>query len=232
MRLAIIGDGRMGRAVASIAEERGHTVTSMLGLDENRDGAGITRAKLGDPDVAVEFTEPDAAVANLMACAREAVAVVCGTTGWYASLPIVVDEVQRHGGALLWAPNFSLGVAVLTAAAEIAARALRGAEGFDAYLVESHHVAKKDRPSGTGAAIAEATRRALGREVPITSIRAGSIPGTHELVFDAAFEQIRFTHEARDRRVFADGAVQAASWLKGRSGVFTMKDVLQMTDDR
>jgi 4-hydroxy-tetrahydrodipicolinate reductase len=226
MRLAIIGDGKMGRAVADLAEERGHTVTTMLGLDQNRDGAGITRATLGDPDVAVEFTEPLAAVSNLMACAREAIAVVCGTTGWYSSLPVVIDEVERRGGALLWAPNFSLGIAILTAAAELAAKALRGAEGFDAYLVESHHAAKKDRPSGTAAAIADVAGRALGRDVPITSIRAGQIPGTHELVFDAAFEQLRFTHEARDRRVFADGAVRAAGWLKGKTGVFTMKDVL------
>jgi 4-hydroxy-tetrahydrodipicolinate reductase len=228
MRLAIIGDGKMGRAVAALAEERGHTVTAMLGIDENRDGGGISRARLGEPHVAVEFTEPASAVANLVACARERVAVVCGTTGWYGSLPLVIDEVNRHGAGLLWSPNFSVGIAVLTAAAEVAARALAGSGQFDAYLVESHHAAKKDTPSGTAAAIAETTSRALGRALPVTSIRAGHIPGTHELVFDGAFEQLRLTHEARDRRVFAHGALVAAEWLLGRSGVFTMKDVVQL----
>jgi 4-hydroxy-tetrahydrodipicolinate reductase len=118
---------------------------------------------------------------------------------------------------------------VLTAAIEAASRALRGANGFDLHLIETHHAAKKDRPSGTAAALAQAAERQLGREVPITSVRTGQVPGTHELVIDAAFEQLRLVHEARDRRVFADGAISAAEWLHagGRTGVFTMSDMLQ-----
>lgn len=226
MRIAIIGDGKMGRAIAALAAERNVTVTAILGLSENREGVAISRTNLGAPDVAVEFTEPAAAAANAIACVRAGIPVVVGTTGWYDALERVAGEVTQHGGALLWAPNFSLGVAVLTAAAEAAAHALRDAEGYDVHLIETHHAAKKDRPSGTAGALARAAGEALGRDVPITSVRTGHVPGTHELIFDAAFEQIRLVHEARDRRVFADGALRAATWLRGRQGIFTMRDVI------
>lgn len=226
MKLAIIGDGKMGRAVAALAADRGITVTKIVGVEENRGGAGITRALLGEPDVAVEFTEPEAAASNAIACARAGIPVVVGTTGWYDALVTVTAEVERHRGALLWAPNFSFGVAVLTAAVEAVASALRGAEGFDVHLIETHHAAKKDQPSGTAGALARSAREGLGRDVPITSVRTGHVPGTHELIFDAPFEQLRLVHEARDRRVFADGALRAAAWLRGRQGIFTMRDVI------
>jgi 4-hydroxy-tetrahydrodipicolinate reductase len=132
---------------------------------------------------------------------------------------------------MFWAPNFSVGVAVLSAAIEAAAAALRGVAGFDVHLVETHHAAKKDKPSGTAASLAATANRALGRSVPITSVRTGFVPGTHELVIDAAFEQLRLVHEARDRRVFADGAISAAEWVLGRKGVFTMSDVLNKRED-
>jgi 4-hydroxy-tetrahydrodipicolinate reductase len=103
--------------------------------------------------------------------------------------------------------------------------------GFDVHLIETHHAAKKDRPSGTAASLADVASTNLKREVPITSIRTGHVPGTHEFVIDATFEQVRLVHEARDRRVFADGAVLAAEWLQGRKGVFTMSDLLQRTED-
>jgi 4-hydroxy-tetrahydrodipicolinate reductase len=143
----------------------------------------------------------------------------------------VIEEVERLDGAMFWAPNFSVGVAVLSAAIEAAAAALRGVAGFDVHLVETHHAAKKDKPSGTAASLAETANRALGRSVPITSVRTGFVPGTHELVIDAAFEQLRLVHEARDRRVFADGAISAAEWVLGRKGVFTMSDVLNKRED-
>jgi 4-hydroxy-tetrahydrodipicolinate reductase len=230
MRLAIIGDGKMGRAVAALAAERGDTVTCVLGMEGNAGGIGITGAGLGDPEVAVEFTEPGAAAGNVIACARAGIPVVVGTTGWYDDLERVSAEVKRHDGAMLWAPNFSIGVALLTAAAaEVAAR-LRHTAGFDVHLVETHHTAKKDRPSGTALSLAAVVRDRLGRDVPVTSIRTGHVPGIHELVFDAPFEQLRLTHEARDRRVFADGALRAAEWLRGRRGVFTLRDLMAPTE--
>ncbi len=231
MRIALIGDGKMARAIAPLAVERGHAITVTLGEAANAGGRGISREGLLDPDVAIEFTEPGAAVANVLACARAGIPVVVGTTGWYEQLPQVQAEVTQLGGAMFWAPNFSVGVAVITAAIDAATRALRGVAGFDLHLVETHHAAKKDKPSGTAASIAAVAAANLGRDIPITSVRTGQVPGTHELVIDAAFEQLRLVHEARDRRVFADGAISAAEWLQGRTGVFTMKDLLQRTEE-
>lgn len=231
MKLALIGDGKMARAIAPLAVERGHAISATLGERDNVNGMGISREKLGDPDIAIEFTEPAAAAANVLACARAGLPVVVGTTGWYDQLDSVTAEVRGLGGAMFWAPNFSVGVAVLAAAIEAATTALRGVPGFDLHLVETHHSAKKDRPSGTAASLARIAERGLGRDVPITSVRTGHVPGTHELVIDAPFEQLRLVHEARDRRVFADGAISAAEWLLGRTGVFTMSDMLQRTED-
>jgi 4-hydroxy-tetrahydrodipicolinate reductase len=220
--IALIGTGKMGRAVAELAPERGFNVTAQL-----RHGDAITRESLRGATVAIEFTSPASAVANARACLAAGCAVVVGTTGWYEQLPALRAEVERTGGALLAAPNFSLGVAIFS---ELVAEAARrfAAAGFDAHLVEIHHAAKKDAPSGTAKALAAAAEAASGRPVPVTSVRTGSVPGTHELVFDAPFEQVRLVHEARDRRVFAEGALVAARWLAGRGpGVYTMQDVLE-----
>jgi 4-hydroxy-tetrahydrodipicolinate reductase len=223
--IAVIGDGKMGRTVAQMVQERGWHLTAMLDAEHNKGGAGITRRALGDPDVAIEFTEPGSAVANIMACIHEGVPLVVGTTGWYSSLPLITEAVNEEGGSLLWAPNFSVGVAAFVELAREAARIV-SKSGFSAALVETHHSAKKDAPSGTALAIANAMQGEMGKELPVTSIRTGSVPGTHELIFDAPFEQIVMRHEARDRRVFADGALRASEWLRGKKGVFTMRDVL------
>jgi 4-hydroxy-tetrahydrodipicolinate reductase len=223
--LAVIGDGKMGRTVAQMVQERGWHLTAMLDAEHNQGGAGITRRALGDPDVAIEFTEPASAVPNIMACIHEGVPVVVGTTGWYSSLPLITEAVDEEGGSLLWAPNFSVGVAAFIELAKEAARIV-SRSGFSAALVETHHSAKKDAPSGTALSIVQAMEGQLEKEIPVTSIRTGSVPGTHELIFDAPFEQIVMRHEARDRRVFADGALRAADWLRGKKGVFTMRDVL------
>jgi 4-hydroxy-tetrahydrodipicolinate reductase len=223
--IAVIGDGKMGRTIAQMVQERGWHLTAMLDSGHNQGGAGITRRALGDPDVAIEFTEPGAAVSNIMACIHEGVPVVVGTTGWYQSLPLITEAVEEESGSLLWAPNFSVGVAAFVELAREAARIV-SKSGFSAALVETHHSAKKDAPSGTALSIARAMEADLGKELPVTSVRTGSVPGTHELIFDAPFEQIVMKHEARDRRVFADGALRAAEWLSGKKGVFTMRDVL------
>src|SRR2546423_5312552 len=226
--IAIIGDGKMGQAIRQLAVERGWRVTAVIGERESADGVGISRLSLGEPDVAVEFTQPGAAVANVMGCLREGVPVVVGTTGWYEALPEVTRLANETGTPLLWSPNFSLGVNVLIELARYAAKLMSTLEDFDAHIVETHHAKKKDAPSGTAIAIAKAASDALERPIPTTSVRTGFVPGTHELVFDAAFEQLSIKHEARDRRVFAEGALRAADWLIGKRGVFTMRDVLQL----
>lgn len=225
MRILLVGDGKMGRAIALLAQERGHDVVAMLGA-ANAGGEQIA-AHAKASDVAIEFTEPSSAFANVRACLSSGLPVVVGTTGWYASLSAVEEETHRHGGALFWAPNFSLGVALVIEAARRLGEDFARQAQFDVHLVETHHRAKKDAPSGTGAAIAAAAGAGLGRVVPTTSVRVGHVPGTHALVLDGPFEQVTLTHEARDRRVFADGALRAAEWLVGRRGVYTMRDLVR-----
>ena len=225
VRLALIGMGKMGEALAQLAPARGFRVVAEID-PANAAASTVSRATLADAQVAIEFTVPSAAPANIRACVAAGCPVVVGTTGWYEQLPSIRIEVEEQGGALLAAPNFSVGVAIFDRVVSEAARLFGVVDGFEAHLIETHHSAKKDAPSGTAGALARTVERALGRPIPITSVRVGSVPGTHEIVFDAPFEQVRLVHEARDRRVFAEGALLAARWLVGRTGVFTLQDVL------
>ena len=228
-RLAIIGMGKMGRIIDELAPARGWEVVARLDEAETKDG--ISREDLGGADVAVEFTTPAAAPRNIREVVECGCPIVVGTTGWQAELAAVSARVTERGGSMLAASNFSLGVNVFEQIVETAARLLGRTASFDAQIIETHHAAKKDAPSGTAAALGRTASAAWGRgrDIPITSVRTGSVPGTHEFLFDAPFEQIRLEHMARDRRVFAEGALVAAEWLIGRRGVFTMKDVLRYT---
>ena len=219
-RVALIGYGKMGRALRAMAVDRGWTVTGVV----ERDKGGLSA--LAGADVAIEFTAPRAAVANIRAALDAGTPIVVGTTGWYDELPEITAEVEARKGAMLWAPNFSLGALVLRHIVTEAARRLRDVPEMDTHLIETHHAAKRDAPSGTAIALAGAVEPALGRKVPITSVRVGHVPGTHEMIFDAPFEQISLAHTVRDRRVFAAGALLAAEWLINKRGVFTLDDVL------
>lgn len=223
-RIAIVGMGKMGHAIAELAPARGWEVVARL--DEVHTANGITKELLGGADVAVEFTTPKSAPANILAISSAGCPVVVGTTGWYDELPRISADVQSRGGALLSAANFSLGVNIFEQVVETAAKLLGRTPGFEAQLVETHHSAKKDAPSGTAHTLGKTASAAFGRAIPITSVRVGAVPGTHEFIFDAPFEQIHLEHIARDRRVFAEGALVAAAWLIGKRGVFTMRDVL------
>jgi len=206
-RLALIGMGRMGRVLAELAPERGWQVVARIDSSGNDRGRGITAESLAGADVAIEFTAPRATVANVKAAVVARCPIVVGTTGWNDALPALAAGVGEHDGAL-------------------ASRLLATAPGFDAHLVETHHAAKKDAPSGTALTLARAGSQSWHGDIPISSVRTGNVPGTHELIFDAPFETIHLTHTARDRRVFAEGALVAAGWLIGRHGVYTMRDVL------
>jgi len=221
--------GKMGRAIADLAPSHGFEVAARLDHAEMQ--SGLTKDMLGGADVAVEFTVPEATPANVRALVVAGCPVVVGTTGWYADLDDVQRDVNRSNGALLAATNFSLGVNIFEQVLARAAELFAAAPGFDAHMIETHHSAKKDAPSGTALTLAKAAAAAGGREIPITSVRVGSVPGIHEVIFDAQFEQVRLQHVARDRRVFADGALVAAAWLIGRRGVFTMKDVLDSSSN-
>lgn len=230
-RLALLGRGRLGRAIADLAAERGCVVVATFGADGDAAGRPPSRDALAGVDVAIDVSVPGAAPANVRACLAAGIPVVVGTTGWLGELPTLEAEVRAAEGAMLHAPNFSAGVVLFTDLVAEAGRRLRALPGAGIALVETHHAAKVDAPSGTALALQRAAEGALGAPVPVTSVRVGHVPGTHELVVDAPFEQVRLVHEARDRRAFADGALAAARWLdarwrEGRRGVFTMRHVL------
>ncbi len=212
----------MGRAVEELAAAGGWPVRATLTSAD----VPLSSGRLGGAAVAIDFTTASAVAATVRSCVAAQCAIVVGTTGWYDELPRLSAEVEAAGGAMLWAPNFAIGAAALTAAAMCAARVVREAGGFDSQIIESHHRGKRDAPSGTSQLLSKAVADAFGAPIPITSVRAGNIPGDHDVLFDAPFEQLRLTHTVRDRRVFADGALVAAAWLAGRRGVFTMADVL------
>ncbi|MDX2194619.1 MAG: dihydrodipicolinate reductase C-terminal domain-containing protein [Gemmatimonadales bacterium] len=226
MRVLVVGDGKMGQAVAEVARQRGHEVVAVLGPEQS--AAWSLELDAGSrADVAIEFTAPWAVVGNLEWLVAAGLPVVCGTTGWDGRLAEVTAMVEHRRGALLHAANFSIGVQLFLRAATQLAAAFRGRTGFGAAIVEEHHAAKRDAPSGTALALQRAVHAAdPDREVPISSVRVGAVPGTHALILDALRERIELVHTARDRAVFAEGAVQAAEWLAGRRGVFTMHDLL------
>ena len=227
-RLAVIGLGKMGRTIEQLAPERGFDVVSRID-PHGGDASTVTRDSLKGAQVAVEFSTPRSAVDNIKAAIAAGCPIVVGTTGWYEQRSDIERLVADARAAVLVAPNFSVGVAAFAEIVKADARALKSAPGFDAHLTETHHTAKKDAPSGTAASLEKQAAAEWGKDIPITSIRVGSVPGTHEFVFDAPFEQIRIEHVARDRRVFADGALLAAKWLvsQPRHGVFSMQDVLR-----
>jgi 4-hydroxy-tetrahydrodipicolinate reductase len=226
MQIAIVGNGKMGRAVAALSEERGHVVR-VIGREENAGGAALTRGRLDGVDVAIEFTRPDAVVGNLEHLIEAGVPTVTGTTGWTAELPRIERLVRSRGGALLYAANFSIGVHLFLRAARELAALFAGHAEFDAFILEEHHAAKRDAPSGTAALLRTTARETdASRDFPVTSVRAGFIPGTHELTYDGPHETVSLSHVARSRAGFASGALAAAEWLPGRPGVHGFEAML------
>jgi 4-hydroxy-tetrahydrodipicolinate reductase len=227
MRVAIVGYGRMGRAVEAAAKERGHTIHGVVDLAENPGGAGLTREWLAGADVAVEFTTPEAAPGNVTRLIEAGIPTVTGTTGWTAELPRVAALVRQRRGALLHATNFSIGVQLFLRTARDMARRFAGRPGFDAFILEEHHARKLDAPSGTALTLRQMLTAAdPARPFPITSVRAGAIPGIHSLTYDGPYETVTLAHTARSREIFAAGALAAAEWLPGRTGVFTFEEML------
>jgi 4-hydroxy-tetrahydrodipicolinate reductase len=225
MRAVVVGTGRMGTLVKAELEARGHEVIAWIGEDENRDGAALTPERLAGAEVAIEFTTPASAPRNIERLLEAGLAVVSGTTGCDAALPHL-EHVARQHGALLHATNFSVGLHLMRRAAAMLARGFATHPEFDPHLVDVHHAAKLDAPSGTALTLARSIQEEAGIDVPITSIRTGTVPGTHTLSFEGPHESVTLAHTVRDRAVFAAGAVVAAEWLRGRHGVFWLDDVL------
>jgi 4-hydroxy-tetrahydrodipicolinate reductase len=216
----------MGREIEAAAAARGHVIAWQLSSKENPRAAGITPGRLSSADVVFEFTSPAAAVENLLALAAGGARVVCGTTGWSKDLPRVTEAFERGGGALVYATNFSVGVRHFFSLAAVAAR-LYAPAGYTAYLVEEHHAAKRDVPSGTARTVADIYAKETGQALSVTSVRAGTIPGTHRLVFESPEDEVEIVHRARGRAGFAKGAVRAAERVAGRTGVWEFGQFLE-----
>ena len=238
LSLALLGYGRMGREVQTVAESRGHTVVTIVDP-----GKGESLEALADSgaEVAIDFTVPSAVLGNVRAAADAGLDLVIGTTGWADDLPSVTRAVEDAGVGLLHAPNFALGVHLFRRLVQEALRLSERVGGFRPAISETHHVHKLDSPSGTAIHLAEAlldvsstrNRWEAGDEPPepdpeavyVSSRRKGEVTGTHTVTFQGALERLEFTHEALDRSVFAHGAVRAAEWIRGRSGVHTIDDL-------
>ena len=228
LNLAILGYGKMGKTLARLAPQRGFQVRLALDIDANRDGCGITRENFQGIDVALDFTAPDAVLENIRRVAGLGVNLVVGTTGWHDRLEEVRKWIESSGGGMVYAANFSIGVNLFYRLARAAAEAFASFPMYDPYLIEAHHKMKKDAPSGTALEIQRQIQPALsGRVVPVTSVRAGYIPGTHELGFDSEADTIVVRHTARGRQGFAEGALHAARWVVGKNGLFSFAEVLE-----
>ena len=224
MRVLLIGHGRMGQLIEQLASSHGCEIAGIAEID-----APVAQVieRAGAVDVAIDFSLADAVAGNLAALAAHRVNVVIGTTGWQsqeARLKAVADEA---GIGVLAAANFSIGMQVFVMVVEEAARRFAGLSEFGAWIHEAHHAAKKDAPSGTALMLERAMAgQGYGRAIDMSSTRAGAMPGTHVVGFDRAAETVTLTHAVRDRAVFAHGALEAAKWLKGRRGWFSMRDMI------
>jgi 4-hydroxy-tetrahydrodipicolinate reductase len=225
MRILVLGQGKTGRLVAEVARERGHAVHGM-DVQENAGASALTAAFLADFDAAIDFTTPDAVVENMRACLSAGSKIVVGTTGWYAKLPEMLKLAESNHAGLLYGTNYSIGVQVMMKLAEQMGASLASV-GYKFSMVETHHVSKLDKPSGTAISIAEMVERGAGSkiDVPIESIREGDAKGTHTLEAVSEADRIVLTHEAFSRRGFAEGAVRAAEWLATRTGSYDFRDV-------
>jgi 4-hydroxy-tetrahydrodipicolinate reductase len=222
MRLLLLGYGRMGRIVDDLSAEYGMQVVGRVDPLQ-----GALPDAWPDADVAIDFSVATAVAGNVRRLAAQGVSVVIGTTGWTAQEAEVRRDAAAGGIGVVAAANFALGVNLFLALTERAAELMAPHGEFGAWIHEAHHAAKRDAPSGTALSLEAALRgHGYDRPLDVTSTRAGSIPGTHTVGFDAASETITLTHTARDRSGFARGALQAARWVHGRSGWFSMRDVL------
>jgi len=240
MDLAIVGYGRMGQQVAQLATAHGYAITHAI-----NDRASLDAAHFAGHELAMVFTPPAACVPALRVLAERGISAVVGTTGWYNHLGAVERLVKDAGTGLLWSANFSVGVHLFWRALRHVAHTMHAANDYDVYGYEAHHQHKVDAPSGTALRTADILldklphktqlvtalpERALHpHELHWSSIRGGSVPGTHAVVFDSPFDSLELRHTARSPTGFAEGALAAAAWLQGRTGCYSMDAFMNAT---
>jgi len=232
MKIALLGYGRMGKAIEKIALQRGHEIVIK---DEGKTPYDITTA-----DVAIDFSIPDVAFNNISNCLNNTIPVVSGTTGWLDKYDEALDICKKNNGSFIYASNFSLGVNIFFELNEHLAKMMNNLKDYNVSIEEIHHTKKLDAPSGTAITLAEGILENSNKKewqldgtaseeiVPITAVRTPDVPGTHTITYDSDIDTIDIKHTAHNRKGFALGAVIAAEWLADKKGIYSMKDVLNI----
>lgn len=240
LKVGLFGYGKMGKTIESIAHEYGCEIVWRIGSDNRAEADNPVFLRTAE--VIIEFTRPESAFENVMACLKAGVPVVSGTTGWLERLPVAQKFCIQQQGALLWASNFSIGVNLFFALNRHLARLMNAYPQYEPAVTEIHHTQKLDVPSGTAITLTEDIVSALDRKsgwkmaaslpetapdiIPVTALREGTVPGTHILHWRGPNDTITLTHEAHSRAGFSAGALLAARWIYDRHGVFSMEDVV------
>ena len=238
MKIALIGYGKMGKAIEKLALAKGHQITAIVDSQNS-----IENTNFDDVDVAIEFTRPELAVKHMNFCLEIGLPIVVGTTAWQNELKIITENVSKYNGALVHASNFSIGVNLFFEMNKQLAKIMEAHPAYKLEMTEIHHTQKLDKPSGTAVTLAEgiieqntnyknwrlAERNELeiGNEFFIHALREENVPGTHLVNYSSPIDSIQIQHIAHTRDGFALGAILAAEWIKNKKGIFTMKDVLQ-----
>ncbi|MCK0145127.1 4-hydroxy-tetrahydrodipicolinate reductase [Arenibacter sp. F26102] len=233
MNIALFGYGKMGKMIEQIALKRNHTIVAKIDLDS-------TDVDFSKIDVAIDFSMPNAAFGNIKNCLEHKVPIISGTTGWLEDYQKAVDLCNENQGAFIYASNFSLGVNLFFELNSYLAKMIGSQKQYRVSMEEIHHTQKLDAPSGTAITLAEGVinetdytkwklDNAGDNEIPITAKRIADTPGTHTVSYESEVDGIEIKHTAYNREGFALGAVIAAEWIVGKTGVFTMKDVLNLS---
>lgn len=232
MKIALFGYGKMGKAIEKIAESRGHEI--VLRIDSGYEGIDFSKV-----EVAIDFSLPDAAFNNISKCLKSGIPIISGTTGWLDHYEEAVALCKKNSGAFLYASNFSLGVNIFFKLNEVFAKLMSVQKQYTAEIEETHHIHKLDAPSGTAITLAKGIiensdyknytlDRPQPGELSVVSHRINEVPGTHKISYKSPEDTITIQHEAHSRQGFALGAIIAAEWILGKTGIFTMKDVLNI----
>ena len=233
MKIALLGYGRMGKAIEKIAKNRGHEIVARIDKDQ-------IEGTLEHANVAINFSIPDAAVNNIFSALSIAIPVVCGTTGWLENFKKVTDFTVKNKTAFLYASNFSIGVNLFFKLNEQLVKMMNNQSDYKVSIEEIHHIHKLDAPSGTAITLAEgiiensessdwSLSADKSDEIQINAIREGEVPGTHTITYESSIDAISIKHKAHNREGFALGAVVASEWIVGKKGIFKMSDVLNLS---
>lgn len=237
MNIALLGYGRMGKEVEAIARERGHEIVLIV---DKQNANEITAENLSKADVAIDFSLPEVAYANISVCFDAHIPVVTGTTGWQERIQEVHARAEKEEQTFLYASNFSLGVNLFFAMSAKLARMMKDFSMYIPSIEETHHIHKKDAPSGTAITLAETVLPYMlqkngwslegkdNKALAIRAFREGEVTGNHQLLYDSAFDTLKLEHNAKSRKGFAMGALLAAEYVHNKKGIFTMKEVLNI----